>query len=207
MKLNRFYPAAIAALVTSLPAHAHHAMGGQLPSTFIQGLLSGLAHPVIGVDHLAFLLVVGLLALTLKGTARYLIPAAFIASTVAGTGIHLASLSMPLAEFTVAFSVLLGSFLVVVRRELPALLLGVGVAVFGLFHGYAYGESIVGAETTPLAAYLVGFSLIQYALVAGVILGMNRLAARSERLQTLATRSAGMATAATGALFLAMNLS
>lgn len=207
MNPNRLYPfAATAALLTALPAHAHHAMGGQVPSTFVQGLLSGLAHPVIGVDHFAFLLVVGLLAVSLTGAARFLVPGAFVAATVAGTGIHLAAVSMPLAEITVAFSVLLGGLLVLMRRQLPALLLGGGLAAFGLFHGYAYGESIVGAEATPLAAYLVGFSLIQYALVIGVVMGTARLAARSEHLRALAIRGTGMAAAATGSLLLAMNL-
>jgi urease accessory protein len=31
----------------------------------------------------------------------------------------------------------------------------------GIFHGYAYGEAIIGAEMSPLAAYLVSFTLIQ----------------------------------------------
>ena len=38
------------------PAFAHHAMDGQMPTSFAQGLLSGLAHPVIGPDHLAFII-------------------------------------------------------------------------------------------------------------------------------------------------------
>jgi len=31
-----------------------------------------------------------------------------------------------------------------------------------MFHGYAYGEAIIGATTVPLVAYLLGFSLIQW---------------------------------------------
>lgn len=207
MNPNRLYAfVATGALLTALPAHAHHAMGGEVPSSFAQGLLSGLAHPVIGVDHFVFLLVVGVLAVSLSDAARFLVPGAFVAATVAGTGIHLAAVAMPLAEITVAFSVLLGGILLLMRRQLAALLLGSGVAAFGLFHGYAYGESIVGAEATPLAAYLVGFSLIQYAIVIGVVLGVTRLAARSEHLRTLAIRGTGLAAAATGSLMLAANL-
>ena len=41
-------------------ASAHHLMGGKMPSTFGEGLLSGLGHPVIGPDHLAFLIAVGI---------------------------------------------------------------------------------------------------------------------------------------------------
>jgi urease accessory protein len=35
-------------------------MGGDLPETHWLGLLSGLAHPVIGIDHLVFVLGVGI---------------------------------------------------------------------------------------------------------------------------------------------------
>src|SRR5262249_29863369 len=41
-------------------AFAHHVMGGKTPSTFVEGLLSGTGHPVIGPDHLAFLLAIGI---------------------------------------------------------------------------------------------------------------------------------------------------
>ena len=44
------------------PAWAHHAMDMALPQTFSQGLLSGLGHPVIGIDHLAAIVGVGMLA-------------------------------------------------------------------------------------------------------------------------------------------------
>src|SRR5258708_9875864 len=43
--------ASIALLID--PALAHHVMGGQVPVTFRDGLLSGLAHPIIGIDHFA----------------------------------------------------------------------------------------------------------------------------------------------------------
>ncbi len=33
--------------------------------------------------------------------------------------------------------------------------------IAGVFHGYAYGEAIVGAEMNPLVAYLAGFTVIQ----------------------------------------------
>ena len=38
----------------------------------------------------------------------------------------------------------------------------------GLFHGYAFGESIFGAEASPLAAYLVGLVVVQAALATGI---------------------------------------
>lgn len=37
-------------------------------------------------------------------------------------------------------------------------------ATTSLFHGYAYREAIIGVGMMPLVAYLLGFSLIQYAI-------------------------------------------
>jgi hypothetical protein len=52
----------LGAMLLATPASAHHAMGGATPSNLWEGLLSGLAHPVIGLDHLAFVIAAGLIA-------------------------------------------------------------------------------------------------------------------------------------------------
>ena len=44
------------------PAFAHHLMGGRTPATFGEGILSGLGHPIIGLDHFAAVVAVGCLA-------------------------------------------------------------------------------------------------------------------------------------------------
>lgn len=193
-------------LLMTAPAFAHHFMQGQTPANSFEGFLSGLAHPVIGVDHLAFVLIVGLLAATLSGGSRYLVPGAFVAATLVGTVAHLGAANLPLTELVIAASVVVGGVLVLTRKALPALMLSMGVAAFGVFHGYAYGESIVGAETGPLAAYLLGFSVIQYGVTVVVVLGMDLLGRRAQRVQPLVARTAGAATALTGGVFLAMDL-
>ncbi|MGD1951584.1 MAG: HupE/UreJ family protein [Leptolyngbyaceae cyanobacterium] len=53
---------------TTLPALAHHPMGGKTPSSFIEGFLSGVGHPVIGLDHLIFVIASGLLAAAMGRT-------------------------------------------------------------------------------------------------------------------------------------------
>jgi len=187
------------------PAFAHHAMDGATPQTFGQGLLSGLAHPIIGLDHFAFLVVAVLLASVLKGAGRFLAPLAFIGATVAGTVVHLGEANIPLVETLVAMSVVVGSSLVLTRRYPGALALSVIFTVSGILHGYAYGESIVGAEATPLLAYLAGFSSIQYALVVGGILGMDKLAGRSGKTRMVVARLGGVVTMLTGGAFLALS--
>jgi urease accessory protein len=141
------------------PALAHHPLGGKIPSNVWEGFLSGVAHPMIGPDHLAFIIVVGLLAaVTPQGI---LIPIAFLLSAMVGTLVHLAGWNVPGVELIVAASILMGGGLLLQKtRPHPAIVAGLA-AIAGLFHGYAYGEAIFGAETTPLVAYLAGFTVIQ----------------------------------------------
>lgn len=191
-------------LIATSPAFAHHAMGGMTPQTFSQGLLSGLAHPIIGLDHFAFLVAAMVLTSMLKGVARFLVPLAFIGATIAGTVLHLGAANIPMSETLVALSVVLGGVLALTWRYSGALMLSAIFAVSGVLHGYAYGESIVGAETTPLLAYLAGFAAIQYALIIVGTLGLDKLANRSEKAGLTATRIGGAAALLTGGIFLAL---
>jgi urease accessory protein len=143
-------------------------MGGRTPSTLLEGLLSGLGHPVIGIDHLAFTIAVGVACAFLS--ARYVLPAVFVAGTVAGCLLRgPGGLELPATELAVAGSlVLIGALVMTGARLGPgAYTLLFGAA--GLVHGAAYAQSIVGVEPTPLFAYLAGFSLAQYAVAASAM--------------------------------------
>ena len=78
------------------PAFAHHVMGGGLPSTAWQGLLSGLGHPIIGIDHLAFIVAIGLMS---DLVARIvLLPLLFVLGTVLGCFIHVQGYDLASSE-------------------------------------------------------------------------------------------------------------
>ncbi len=161
-----------ALLLTADPASAHHVMDGGLPSTFAQGLLSGLGHPVIGLDHLAFLIAVGV-AVGVGGLNLGL-PVLFVAASALGVGIHVGGFALPGAELIVAASVVVVGLMVASGREVPLAGWAALFGVAGLAHGYAYGESIFGAEPAPLGAYLLGLVMIQSALSVGVALLFRR---------------------------------
>jgi urease accessory protein len=183
------------------PAAAHHMMGGRTPATFLAGFLSGLAHPVIGLDHFAFVVAVGLLA-ALSGRRGAIIPAAFILATLAGTGIHLLNFNLPLPEVAIAAFLLLSGILLAGESRPNLFLLAGTAAAAGIFNGYAYGEAIVGAEMTPLLAYLAGFALIQLAIAfAAYQVGQFALNRANERPSRL-LRVAGFILAGVGAAFL-----
>jgi urease accessory protein len=192
-------------MLLSSAAFAHHPMDGMTPETFTQGLLSGLGHPIIGLDHFAFIVLAMFLAATVRGWSRPLVPLAFVAATVAGTVVHLGAANIPMVETLVALSVIVAGVLALVRQQWGALALAGVFAISGIFHGYAYGETVVGAEATPILAYLAGFALIQYALILGGVWTLDRLASRSATLRLLAARIGAVAAVATGTVFLALS--
>lgn len=186
-------------LFISAPAMAHHPFGGETPVNILQGFLSGLGHPVIGFDHLAFVITAGLLAAVF--TRGLFIPIAFVITSLFGTIVHLLSVNLPAPEFFIAASVVVFGLLLAMKHSLPSgvvILLG---AVAGLFHGYAYGEAVVGAGMPSLVAYLIGFSSIQMVIAVGVYLMAQHLGASSD-VKPLNLRFAGFTLTGVGAAFL-----
>jgi urease accessory protein len=183
---------AIVALLAADPAFAHHMMGGRTPSTFGEGLLSGLGHPVIGIDHLAFLVAIGV-AVGVAGL-NLLMPALFVAASAVGVALHVKGVDIPGAEVMVAASVILAGALVARSVASPAALWSALFVAGGLVHGYAFGESIFGAETAPLAAYLLGLVVIQSALAIGIAAVARRGHRRRRRRRAGAAVRAGRLT-------------
>ena len=148
------------------PAAAHHVIGGMTPVTFTQGLLSGLGHPIIGLDHFAAIVAVG--CLTAWQRQGPLLIVAYVIAMIAGVAFHVRGLSVAGTEIMVALSVLvLGVALL--RPVLSAPPLFVLFVVAGLINGYALGESIGGAEPAPLYAYFIGLAVIQIAVALAAL--------------------------------------
>ncbi len=147
------------------PAFAHHLMGGRTPATFGEGILSGLGHPVIGLDHFAAVVAVGCLAAAHR--AAYALVIAFVLAMMAGVALHLHGATVPGSEVLVALSVIALGALMLGDRQIPAAAALLLFAMVGAVHGYALGESIYGAEPTPLYAYLLGLAIVQSAIALG----------------------------------------
>jgi len=101
---------ALLVLLVAVPAYAHHPMGGVTPSSFGEGLLSGIGHPIIGIDHLAFVIGIGLAASFLsRGMAM---PAFFVGATLLGTGIHLLAVNLPMVEIVISAGFAITQYLI-----------------------------------------------------------------------------------------------
>jgi urease accessory protein len=166
----------VALLCVAEPALAHHVMGGQTPTSFIQGLLSGLGHPVIGPDHLAAVIAVGCLAAAHPRGS--LLAIGYVVAMMIGAAAHIGEATVAGAEIFVALSVIALGLLLLLDRPLR---LDIAIALFafaGLVNGYALGESIAGAEPAPLYGYFVGLALIQSAIALAVMGMVPMLTAR-----------------------------
>jgi urease accessory protein len=198
MKLSSrapFLALVLAGCCAAAPALAHHPMGGATPATLTQGLLSGLGHPIIGIDHLAALLAVGLIAA--RFSRGLWMPLAWVAAMVAGAGLHLDRIDLPHGEVLVALSVMALGLVAALRPTLPTSVVASLFAAGGFVHGFALAESIVGAEATPLIAYFAGLIVCQSLLSLGALFAARWLAgARPEAAAGL--RYAGLAVALVG---------
>lgn len=151
--------APLAFLLLTSEALAHHALGGSIPIGFGQGLLSGLAHPIIEVDHLAFVLAVGVLTAVSQGGLT--LPVWFVGGTVAGCLLSVGTLQLSPAGWMVPLSALLiGGYLASGRSEDTRWHKWVFLAA-GTLHGLAYAQSIIGSENNSLQGYLLGFAVVQ----------------------------------------------
>jgi urease accessory protein len=177
-------PTTLVLALGASPALAHHPMGGQTPATLMEGLLSGLGHPLIEPGHLLFLLgsaaAIACLPVARRQGMRLL--TLFLVAGLIGTVAGAAGLSLPLQDAALALSLLLPAFVLGLSRigagarNVSAGTRWTGAAgLAGLVHGLVHGEAVVGAEPTPVLAYLAGLALLQAGLLMAVWLPASRL--------------------------------
>jgi urease accessory protein len=177
-------------LIVSFPVHAHTGVGTQ------HGLLDGLLHPLMGVDHLLVMLVIGLWAAMRGRRALWLLPGTFLMAMGMGATLRFAGITVPAAESWVAFSVLAAGVLVWRNTPMSSVLAVVLVAVFALGHGYVHAVELTkGAD---VLAYSAGF-LLTTALLHG--LGITLGISGKARLKIIGT-GFGLVCAVVGASLL-----
>lgn len=165
-------------------ANAHPGYGG--------GLAAGLAHPMLGLDHLLEMVAVGVWAFQLGGRARWLVPASFVALMAIAGSIGMAEIDVPMLETGIATSLLVLGLLIAFSVQVRPALGAAIVALFAIFHGFAHGVEM------PLLGsawqYGIGFVLSTAALHGlGLVLG------KGFHERTLWLRAAGAMVAVSGA--------
>ncbi|NVO15027.1 MAG: HupE/UreJ family protein [Rhodoplanes sp.] len=162
--------APLVALVLLAAATAASAHGE--PTAHVHGFADGVMHPLLGPDHLAAMLAVGLWSATLGGVAVLAVPVAFVGLLVVGAILGATGVSLPAVEPVVTGSVIVLGLLIALRARLPVVPAALLVAVFGLFHGWAHGAEMPSASS-PFA-YGLGFVAATAMLhLAGIGLGFE----------------------------------
>ena len=106
------------------------------------GLASGLAHPLLGLDHLCAMIAVGLWSAQRGGRALWAVPLAFVAAMAMGATAATGGHAIPFAEQGIAASVLILGILIAAAIRLPLAASVLLVGAFALFHGFAHGAEI-----------------------------------------------------------------
>jgi len=179
------------AYVAILPVAEAHTFGAQGA-----GLMAGLKHPFVGLDHLLAMIAVGIWAGQLGGRAVWLIPLTFVSVMAAAATLASFGLLLPLMEPAIACSVLVLGLLIAGSVRLPTSVGALLVSLFAVFHGYAHGLELPQAASPIL--YGAGFVLAT-ALLHGLGIGF----ARNSRQHKMLQRIAGYSLIAASGLLLA----
>ena len=185
----------IAASAISTSASAHTGVESHIHSS----VLSGFAHPLFGLDHMAAMVSVGLwsaLAARRAGPGMLWGPVGFAGMLLVGAMLGLQGVQLPAVEPMIAASLLVTGLLVVSRLHVPGLVAALGVGIFAVFHGVAHGYELTGSASAwqTLAGMLTATVLLHCAgLAAGWAL-RNR--------HTWLARAAGAGVAAFGGALL-----
>ena len=158
------------ALTVLLAFALHGPASAHVESGTAAGLVSGLSHPITGLDHLVAMVAVGLWGAQLGSPAIWLLPITFPLVMALGGLLGLAGLGLPLTEQAVALSAVVLGALVLLRAQPPLWIAALIVAYFAIFHGYAHGRELPHAAD-PLA-YGLGFVIATGLLhLCGILIG------------------------------------
>ena len=174
------------------PATAHTGSG------LAGGFLSGLSHPISGLDHVVAMVAVGLWGAFLGAPAVWLLPIVFPLVMAFGGVLRIVGIPVPSVEIGIALSAVVLGLCVAFALKPPLWIAEVIVGAFAIFHGHAHGTELPTAADayTYAAGFVVATGLLH---LAGITFG---LLARWD-LGKMAVRAGGGIIALAGIAFLA----
>ncbi len=135
------------------------------------GFLSGLKHPISGLDHVVAMIAVGLWGAQLGAPAIWVLPVAFPMVMAFGGMLGLLGVPLPGMEIGIAASAILLGAAVMMELRPPIALAAALVGFFAIFHGYAHGSELPPGENGLL--YSFGFVMATGCLHAvGICIGL-----------------------------------
>jgi urease accessory protein len=165
------------------------------------GFLSGVRHPISGLDHVLAMIAVGLWGAQLGAPAIWVLPVAFPMVMAFGGMMGLLGIPLPGAEIGIAVSaILLGAAVMFGSR--PRLSIAAWlVGFFAIFHGHAHGTELPPGQSGLL--YSIGFVIATGCLHGvGITIGLIHRWGWGRKVVQVAGAGVAMA----GLLFLWMAL-
>ena len=171
--LSRWRPAGViafliaaAGLLLAPAAQAHHLLLlMHLQPSPLTGFVSGLAHPILGPDHLLFLLALSLVGLQHRSFWMLALLATGLGGSVAGLVLP----GLPASEALVSFTLVVVALVLIAGWDRRLLL-----PAFAL-HGYVLSASVLGWSGGPLVSYLAGLMLCQSALLLMALVSLRHI--------------------------------
>ena len=166
MRTSPVHRALVALSLTAVASRAlAHVETGQAA-----GFLSGLAHPVSGLDHVLAMVAVGLWGAQLGAPAIWILPVTFPLVMALGGLLGLLGVPLPGVELGIAASAILLGAAVMTERRLPLYAAAALVGFFAIFHGHAHGTELPPGQSGLL--YSLGFVVATGCLHAiGIAIG------------------------------------
>jgi urease accessory protein len=176
------------------PALAHTGEGAG-------GFLAGLAHPVLGPDHVVAMVAVGLWGVFLGQPAIVLLPITFPLVMAFGGVLGILGVPLPATEIAIAVSAIVLGLMVALAARPPLWIAIVLVGAFAIFHGYAHGREL--PDDANAVAFSAGFVIATGLLhLTGIAFGLLARWPAGE----ITVRAAGCVIAVVGAFYLGMAL-
>jgi urease accessory protein len=162
-----------------------------------QGFVTGLKHPISGLDHVLAMIAVGLWGAQLGAPAVWLLPVTFPMVMAFGGFLGLVGIPLPGVELGIAFSALLLGVMVAREARPPLLAAAALVGFFAVFHGHAHGTELPPGQSGLM--YSIGFVTATGCLHGiGIAIGL----VHKWPVGKAALRVAGAAVALAGVAFL-----
>lgn len=119
------------------------------------GLLSGLYHPISGLDHVLAMIAVGIWGAQLGKPAIWALPVTFPMVMALGGMLGLLGVPLPGVEIGIGLSAAVLGTMVALERRVPLGVAAALVGFFAVFHGYAHGAELPEGQSGLL--YSIGF--------------------------------------------------
>ncbi|MEP3563967.1 MAG: HupE/UreJ family protein [Marinobacter sp.] len=139
-------------------AAAHPGHGVHTHSDFLSGLL----HPMLGIDHLLAMAAIGFWSIRQSTAMKNGAPLFVVGGMILGAVLAWSGLNLSGVETGIAMSVLLAGVLIATMAKLPTVVGGTLVTLFMITHGYAHGAEMTAGAS--LFSYLAGFVVATLAI-------------------------------------------